>query len=339
MVMAQTLFKVLKQRLATPEIHVIAPDWSQALLDRMPEVSRSMNMPLAHGELGVKKRRHLGKALRDELYDWSIVLPNSFKSAIVPFAAKIPRRTGWRGEMRFALINDMRQLDKRELPYMIQRFAALGYDVPYDQSELAFEKLPKPSLSVAEKDIQAGVDKFGLSLDRPVLVFCPGAEFGEAKCWPFEYYAIVANHFIKQGWQVWLMGSKKDEVVASQIATSVSPALRSALVTLAGKTALSEAIDLMSLAESVVTNDSGLMHVAAALNKSIVAIYGSTSPDFTPPLSEKADTLSLDLSCRPCFERTCPLVHLDCLRKLAPGRVIKALESQLSHLALPSSVS
>ncbi len=326
MMMAQTLFKVLKQLSPTLMIDVAAPQWSKPILDRMPEVRRAIDMPLAHGELGIKKRRSLGKQLRSEKYCQAIVLPNSFKSAIVPFAAKIPIRTGWRGEMRYGLINDMRYLNKDILPYMVQRFAALGYPADIDRANLHMDRLPKPELDVSGLDQFRLMEKFNIGLDKPVLIFCPGAEFGESKCWPADYFAYVAEHYIQRGWQVWVMGSQNDRQIAGDITNKVKPPFRHDLHALAGKTSLAEAIDLMSLAQSVVTNDSGLMHIAAALDLPIVALYGSTSPEFTPPLSEQAKTLFVDLECRPCFERSCPLGHLDCMKQLEPERVISEIE-------------
>jgi len=320
MVMAQSLFRSL--RILNPEviIDVLAPDWTRALLDRMPEINRAISMPIDHGELALGKRRRLGKALQSEGYQQAIVLPNSFKSALIPLFAKIPIRTGWRGEARSWLLNDCRLLDKQQYPLMVERFVALAFP--------AGAALTKPLLQpalMASAEADKLVAKFELSLERPVTVFCPGAEFGASKKWPESHFATLAETLIDEGKQVWLMGSKNDGPTANNIIDIMLPAHKNHIVNLSGLTDIGEAIDLMSLAQSVVSNDSGLMHIAAALNKKLVAIYGSTSPDFTPPLAEQVEILNLSLPCSPCFKRECPLGHLDCLNKLAPDLVLNAI--------------
>lgn len=321
MVMAQTLFTCLKQRHPDCQIDVLAPDWSRPILERMPEVRNALSFPLGHGVLELATRRKIGKSLADQ-YDQAILLPNSLKSALVPFFAGIPKRTGWKGEMRYGLLNDVRNLDKQRLPLMIERFMALAYE-----PDAALPKpYPQPRLVIDNASREAALAKFGLSLDRPVLALCPGAEFGEAKRWPAEHYAKVAELKIRAGWQVWLFGSKNDHPGCEEIRARLIPGLREESVNLAGETSLAEAIDLLSCAGAVVSNDSGLMHVAAALNRPLVAVYGSTSPQFTPPLADQVEIVRLGLECSPCFERTCRFGHYDCLRELKPRPVIEALQ-------------
>lgn len=323
MVMAQSLFLCLKQQEPELEIEVLAPAWTQPLLERMPQVSKAINMPVGHGVIGLGSRRKLGKSLRNEGYQQAIVMPNSFKSALVPLFAKIPKRTGWRGEARSWVLNDCRVLDKQKYPLMVQRYIALAYP---ESAELP-KQFPFPTLSVDETSISILKKKFSLNMEKPVLVLCPGAEFGASKKWPEEYYGKVAESAIRNGNQVWVLGSAKDEATAEAILGSLSsPETKSHCISFAGKTVLGEAIDLMSLANKVVSNDSGLMHIAAALRKPLVVVYGSTSSAFTPPLSDNVKTLSLALDCSPCFKRECPLQHLQCLRDLKPDRVIQALE-------------
>jgi heptosyltransferase-2 len=185
---------------------------------------------------------------------------------------------------------------------------------------------PRPSLRIDPVTRDAALAKFGLSLDRPVLALCPGAEFGESKRWPAEHYAQVAEAKIREGWQVWLFGSKKDHPVGEDIRSRLIPGLREESVNLSGDTSLAEAIDLLSCADSVVSNDSGLMHVAAALNRPLVAVYGSTSPGFTPPLADQVEVVRLGIECSPCFDRTCRFGHYNCLRQLMPPSVNEALE-------------
>ncbi|WP_122678261.1 lipopolysaccharide heptosyltransferase II [Pseudomonas viridiflava] len=320
MVMAQTLFQCLKQRHPECQIDVLAPEWSRPLLERMPEVRAALSFPLGHGALELVTRRRIGKSLAGQ-YDQAILLPNSLKSALVPFFAGIRQRTGWRGEFRYGLLNDVRTLDKERYPLMIERFMALAYD---KGAELP-RPYPKPSLQIDSATRDAALAKFGLTLDRPVLALCPGAEFGESKRWPAEHYAQVADARIREGWQVWLFGSQKDHPVGETIRENLIPGLREESVNLSGQTSLAEAIDLLSCADSVVSNDSGLMHVAAALNRPLVAVYGSTSPAFTPPLADEVEVVQLGIECSPCFDRTCRFGHYNCMRLLEPGAVIQAL--------------
>lgn len=321
MVMAQSLFRCLQATNPQIVIDVLAPDWTRELLVRMPEVNRAIAMPLGHGELAIGKRRQLGKSLQSDAYQQAIVLPNSFKSALVPFFAKIPLRTGWRGEARSWLLNDCRKLDKQQYPLMVERFAALGF--PENSA------LPKPlfwpALNVLA-DINSVKNKFNLETKRKIIIFCPGAEFGSSKKWPESHFAKVADALISEGKQVWLMGSKNDAQTAQNIIDTIQAEHKKHIVSLAGLTSIGEAIDLMSLAHTVVSNDSGLMHIAAALNKALVVFYGSTSPEFTPPLSNRVEILNLKLSCSPCFKRECPLGHLDCLNLLSPKAALDAIK-------------
>jgi heptosyltransferase-2 len=328
MVMAQVLFRVLKQQQPNIAIDVLAPAWSVPLLARMPEVRTSFDLPLKHGEFGFGARKKIGHELRGK-YQQAILLPNSWKSALVPFFAGIQQRTGWRGEMRYGLLNDIRTLDKETYPLMIERFAALAFP----ENAALPEALPRPQLLISNDERQMTLQKYQLNLDRPVLALCPGAEFGPAKRWPERHYAVVAAERIAAGEQVWIFGSEKDAPVANAIRNALPESQRIFCHLLAGKTKLAEAIDLLSCAKAVVSNDSGLMHIAAALNRPLVAVYGSSSPQFTPPLSDAVEIVRLGLDCSPCFKRECPLVHLNCLNELQPSRVLDALSN------LPQAVS
>ena len=320
MVMAQTLFVCLKRQHPDCQIDVLAPEWSRPLLERMPEVREARSFPLGHGAFELATRRRIGQQLRGR-YDQAILLPNSLKSALVPYFAGIPKRTGWRGKMRFGLLNDIRTLDKARYPLMIERFMALAHA---PGAELP-KPYPEPRLAIDSASRDAALERFGLSLDRPVLALCPGAEFGEAKRWPAEHYAAVADARLRQGWQVWLFGSQKDAPGGEEIREWVTPGFEEDVCNLAGRTSLAEAIDLLSCASAVISNDSGLMHVAAALDRPLVAVYGSTSPGFTPPLASQVEVVRLGLECSPCFDRTCRFGHYDCLRLLQPSLVQDAL--------------
>ncbi len=324
MVMAQSLFRCLLQLHPEARIDVLAPAWTRDLLARMPEVNRALDLPLAHGELGLKKRWRLGKALRAEHYEQAIVLPNSFKSALLPLFARIPRRTGWRGEARGWLLNDFRVLDKLAYPLMLERFVALAFA----DGETLPDTLPRPALKVDATRLPGLLESLALDTLRPPVVFCPGAEFGPAKQWPETHFAEVAGVLISSGKQVWIMGSAKDADTAGRILNAMDAEKRQYCINLAGRTSIGEAIDLMSLADQVLSNDSGLMHIAAALGRKLVVIYGSTSPKFTPPLSDDVSVVSLGLDCSPCFKRECPLGHMDCLNKLQASMVIDTMTSQ-----------
>ena len=317
MVMAQSLFISLKKNHPDCQIDVLAPSWSLALMERMPEVTHALAMPLAHGQFNFSARVVLGKSLRAEAYDQTILLPNSWKSALIPFFANIPLRTGYVGECRWGLLNDARRLDKSVLTMTVQRFVALG--LPRKTS--LPPECPTPTLSISPGQQAKVIEKFSINVSQKILALCPGAEYGEAKRWPVENYAEVAKQKLAEGWQVWLFGSEKDKASAAQINTLAS----NACLDYTGRTALAEAVDLMSLADTVVSNDSGLMHVAAALDKNLVALYGSSDPGFTPPLNAKAQIVSLNLSCAPCFKRECPLGTLACLRDISPDSVLKLI--------------
>lgn len=317
MVMAQALFKAIKLRYPQTSIDVLAPEWSSSLTARMPEISASIPMAVKHGDFGLSERRKLAKKLRGEHYQRCYVLPNSWKSALIPFMAKIPTRIGWRGEWRYGLLNDVRVLDKHRYPLMVERYLALANDKDAPLPSL------RPSL-VAERDnTEVALTKYGLSQDKPILVLCPGAEFGPSKRWPEEHYAAFANHYIAKGWQVWIFGSAKDSDVAKKIQAQT----QNQAIDLTGRTSLGDAIDLMSLAKLVLTNDSGLMHIAAALDIPLVAAYGSTSPGFTPPLGEKVKIVQEKIECSPCFKRTCPLKHHQCMQRLSVDTALQAAKA------------
>lgn len=329
MVMAQTLFIALKTRHPEARIDVLAPDWSRPLLERMPQVNQAIAMPVGHGALEIGNRWSLGQQLKKAQYDQAIILPNSLKSALIPWFAGIDKRTGWRGEMRYGLLNDIRLLDKRRYPLMVERFVALALP---PNSTLPSPISP-PHLCVEEGNVQAALDAYNLNPGQPVLALCPGAEFGEAKRWPAPYYATVAQHQIEQGWQVWIFGSANDHSVAQQIRDLITPEHQTHCHNLAGSTSLADAVDLMSLASAVATNDSGLMHIAAALDRPLVVMYGSSSPEFTPPLNSQVRILRTGIACSPCFKRVCPLGHLKCLREIDAPQVIESLQHLVPNVS------
>jgi heptosyltransferase-2 len=320
MVMAQTLFSLLKQQRPC-HLTVLAGAWARGLVARMPEVDDFIALPFGHGDFKIGARWQFGKTLRGH-FDQAIVLTNSWKSAIIPFAAKIPLRTGWRGEMRYGLLNDLRILDKAQYPLMIERFMALGQ--PFSRNRDSLPQAQWPKLRIDPAEAQSSCAKFGLiPAEKPILSLCPGAEYGPAKRWPTSHFAEVARSKMAEGWQVWIFGSAKEQPLAAEIQAETE----NACVDLTGKTNLAEALDLLSLASAVVCNDTGLMHMAAALGRPIVAIYGSSSPGFTPPLAKQIEIATLKLSCSPCFARTCRFGHTACLNDLKSAQVLSGIEN------------
>ena len=325
MVMSQSLYSVLKQKHPNSKIDVLAPAWCKPILERMPEVNQAIEMPIGHGEFNLKRRWQLANKLSGNQYNHALVLPNSAKSALIPFFAGIKNRTGWKGEMRYGLLNDVRP-NKRVFQYMVERYVALAYSKATMLDEVKLETCPRPALKIDLQNQQQAKARLKLTNSRSVIGLCPGAEFGPAKRWPDPYYAQVAQFAIENGYQVWLFGSAKDREVCELIRSKLSNEHTDLCFNLAGETSLIEAVDLLAACHTVVSNDSGLMHVSSAVGCNIVAIYGSSSPRYTPTLTEKLRMVHTDVDCRPCFKRECPLVHLDCLNKLEPKMVINALK-------------
>ncbi len=328
MVLAHSLFQILKALNPDVIIDVAAPAWTLPLLERMPEVNMGIALPFKHGQLSLLERIRFGCSLKTQSYTQAILLVNSLKSAIVPLAAGIPVRTGFLGEFRYGLLNDIRPLDKAKLPRTVDRFIALGVDNKRAESQ-ANNRIPNPRLIADRNHALQVLHWHGLNQPtQKILGLCPGAEYGEAKRWPAEYYAEVANTALDNGWQVWLFGSEKDVPVTD----SINRLTQNRSQDWGGKTKLGEAIDLMSLCDTVISNDSGLLLVASALDKNLIAIYGSSDPHHTPPMSTKAVIEYLALDCSPCFKRECPLSKPDqklaCLKGITPQKVIQIFTTQ-----------
>lgn len=318
-VAAQPLFMRLQQRYPEAVIDALAPPWVAAVLHAMPEITGEvLDNPFAHGQLRLKDRWALARQLRARNYDAAYVLPNSLKSALIPAFAGIPRRVGFTGEARYGLINVRHTLDEKATPLQVERYAILA-----EEPHAALPRpLPFPKLSIDAAATTGILQSLGLSGSPAPVIFCPGAEFGPAKRWPEKHFAALARSLAEQNIPVWLLGSKKDAAVGEEIVRLSEGATRN----LCGVTNLTQAVHLLATARHVVTNDSGLMHVAAALGTPLTALFGSSSPGYTPPLSDKAQVISLKLACSPCFKRECPLGHLDCLNKIAPERVAASIQ-------------
>lgn len=340
MMMSQSLYRTLKAQWPQATIDVMAPAWCRPLLSRMPEVNQAIAMPLGHGALAIGERRKLGKALRANHYDRAYVLPNSFKSALVPWFAQIKTRTGWLGEMRYGLLNDYRKLDKSAFPLMVERYVALALDKTkvHCAKDLP-QPLALPQLVVTEQEKVETAALFNVSAERPVIGFCPGAEFGPAKRWPDYHYAKLAEQLISEGHQILLFGSAKDNEAGEQIIQQLTEVARSHCLNLAGKTALDQAVILLAHCQAIVTNDSGLMHVAAALNRPLVALYGPSSPDFTPPLSDKARIIRLITGYHKVRKGDAEQGYHQSLIDITPQQVYTELESLLAAQGEPECAS
>lgn len=327
MVMAQSLYKLLVSRNPEIEIHVVAPPWSIPVLERMPEVAKTFELPVAHGELGLGKRWALGRSLRRGGYQQAIVLPRALKPSLIPFFASVPVRTGFSYKWRdgTGLINDRRLRDPVYLHQTVKEYVFLGLD----REEGQLPSILKPQLDVDISNLRATVERLGLSLGTETVALMPGAGHGMAKRWPGEYYAELASRLAGVGLQVWILGSEKERGLGDVVSGLAN---HPNVINLCGKTSLTDVIDLLSVAKVAVTNDSGLMHVAAAVKTHVVGIYGSSSPDFTPPLTDKKDVFYLGLGCSPCYSRECPLSHFRCMKEILVDEIFSSLITVLGAL-------
>lgn len=324
-ILSEPLVALLREPYEDPCVDVLAPPWCAPVYARMRGIRRIIEAPFGHRRLDLAARRKLGHELSGEGYTHAIVLPNSWKSALVPFLARIPRRIGYRGEARWGLLTDPRHLDAKAVPRLVDRFAALavpkGGLVPMP---------PAPILVPDRANRAAAMRELRVRADRPVVILCPGAEYGPAKRWPPNQFAELAALFLNDGLDVWLVGSPNDRMAADAVRNSLGQNVNR-VRDLTGRTDLGTAIDLLSAATLVVSNDSGLMHAAAAVGVPLVALFGSSSPVYTPPLSPLAQIARIDIACSPCFQRECPLGHFRCMRELKPPIVYN-----LARIALPA---
>ena len=302
--MAQPLLVRLHAKHPGSRIDMVAPPWVAPVARRMPEVSEVIEVDLRHGELQLGDRWRLGRSLKERGYDQAIVLPNTMKSALAPSFAGIPLRVGYLGESRLGLLNRIHKTGPPREP-MPLHYARLAEE-PGTEPALP---LPFAALSFSKERIKATADRFGIS--GAYTVICPGAEYGPAKRWP--YFRELAAQLQTQ---VVLLGAASDRKEAAQISGT----------NLVGQTTLDEAIDLVAGAAMVISNDSGLMHIAAATGRPQVALFGSSSPEHTPPLSAAACVVWLKVDCSPCFERVCPLGHFKCMNDISVDRVLEEIK-------------
>ena len=317
-VMTEPLLRRLHAR--GQRLTVGALPWVAPVYRAMPQVAEVIEFPFAHGGLQFKARRTIAKRIEGQ-FDKAYVLPNSLKSALLPFLASIPERIGYFGEARVGLLTH-RLKNPKNKPPMVAFYSALSGETGLEAD--------RPQLAIAAPEIAATLQTLGLQAGGYV-VFAPGAEFGPAKRWPAAHFAELAARL---SLPVVLLGSGKEAALCEEIAAPVNAAQAGKCLNLAGKTSLPQALSLIAASRSTISNDSGLMHVAAALGVPQVAIFGSSSPLHTPPLSSKATVLWLKtdpayqppLECAPCFQRECPLGHTRCLNDIKPERVLQALD-------------
>lgn len=316
-VMTEPLLRRLHSR--GERLTVGALPWVAPVYRAMPQVAEVIEFPFAHGGLQFKERRSIARRIQGQ-FDKAYVLPNSLKSALLPFLASIPERIGYFGEARVGLLTH-RLKNPKNKPPMVAFYSALSGETGLEAD--------RPQLHINAAEITSTLDGLGLT-EGGYVVFAPGAEFGPAKRWPASHFSELAARL---NLPVVLLGSGKEAGLCDEIAAPVNSVQAGKCINLAGKTSLPQALSLIAASQSTVSNDSGLMHVAAALGVRQVAIFGSSSPLHTPPLSDKASVLWLKndavyqppLDCAPCFERDCPLGHTRCLNDIGADRVLQAL--------------
>ncbi len=314
MVMAASLIESLRIREPGRPIDVIAPPAALPIARLIRGVRRTIPLSLGHGEFGLLARWKAGRALRDEGYGKSIILPRAFKAAIVPFAAGIPERIGYAAEGRSLLLTEARPDSDRKTARTIDRFVALG--APKGEQMRA----PRPVLFLPDGAREVAEGKFPLQGTGPVMSLCPGAEYGPAKRWPAARFAKLAEMARAAGYRVRIFGGPKDAPIGEEIVSAAGGHAEN----LAGRTSLIEAAALLAASDVVVSNDSGLMHVAGALDRPLVVLYGSSSEKMTPPTGPRSLVVSHELPCRPCFKRECPLGTLACFEAIQPAEVMAA---------------
>lgn len=318
-VMTEPLLRRLHAR--GERLAVGALPWVAPVYRAMPQVAEVIEFPFAHGGLQFKARRMLAKRMAGQ-FDTAYVCPNSLKSALLPFLASIPKRVGYLGEARVGLLTHrLKNPPKNQRPPMVAFYSALSGEVNLDAD--------RPQLQMPAAEVDRALAELGLERGG-YYVFAPGAEYGPAKRWPARHFSELAQTLDRP---VLLLGSGKEAALCEEIAAPVNAVQAGKCLNLAGKTTLVQALCAIAAAHSVVSNDSGLMHVAAALGVPQVAIFGSSSPLHTPPLSDKARVLWLKndpsyqppLDCSPCFARECPLGHTRCLNDLTAAQVLQNL--------------
>lgn len=313
-VMSQTLLKKIKSDNPKTSIDILVNSSLKNLVERMPEINKVIILDCNHRELGLFKRLRLAKEIKKSSYDRSIVLSRSLKSSLIPYFAKIPIRTGELGELRYLLINDLKEFSKESRRKTASRYISMYSDNNEKLSENYY-----PSLDSNSENIKNLSEKYDLKKDKKVIIFAPGAAFGPSKMWPVNKFRELGKK-LNNDFKILILGSNNEKSIGNDIVTNKN------MVNLCGKTSIADAVDLMHISKFCVSNDSGLMHLAAATNTKSISIYGSTSPDFTPPLTKNKDIHYKGMSCSPCFEKKCKYGHYNCLVDIHSDDVFKSFK-------------
>mgnify|MGYP001240106778 FL=1 len=313
-VMTQTLLKKIKSNNPKTSIDILVNSSLKNLVERMPEINKVIILDCNHRELGLFKRLRLAKEIKKSSYDRSIVLSRSLKSSLIPYFAKIPIRTGELGELRYLLINDLKEFSKESRRKTASRYISMYSDNNEELSENYY-----PSLDSNSENIKNLSEKYDLKKDKKVIIFAPGAAFGPSKMWPVNKFRELGKK-LNNDFKILILGSNNEKSIGNDIVTNKN------MVNLCGKTSIADAVDLMHISKFCVSNDSGLMHLAAATNTKSISIYGSTSPDFTPPLTKNKDIHYKGMSCSPCFEKKCKYGHYNCLVDIHSDDVFKSFK-------------
>jgi heptosyltransferase-2 len=323
-VMSQPLLAAIKTSYPNAAIDVLVTPWVAPVYRACSEVTELIEADLRHGQLQWGLRRALAAQIKKRKYASCYVLPNSLKSALIPWLANIPVRIGYQGELRrFLLTETKANSPKTQRIPMVEHYANLC--APSGNLNTTINPPYLVPMASALESARARLQAAGIQTDA-LVVLCPGAEYGPSKRWPAAYFAVLAQSILnaKPAASLVLLGSPSDRAIGDTIVSSA--ASQSHTFNWCGATSLDEAIAIISLCSKVVSNDSGLMHIAAALQVPQVAIFGSSDPSHTPPNSVKATIISLHLPCSPCHQRECPLGHLNCLNQISPERVFAALQ-------------
>jgi heptosyltransferase-2 len=324
-VMAQPLLRQLKHQHPERAIDVLAPPMVAPVWRAVAEVDQVLETPFRHRALQLRERWNYAQVLRARGYADAYVLPNTLKYALIPWLAGIRRRVGYKGEMRYGLVNVMHHDDVPPRP-MVPFYAALAHD----PAQPPASNVPRPRLQVAGDEIAAVSERHGVAAGRVLVVFAPGAEFGAAKRWPARHFGALAQAIVQANpqAQLALLGSPKDRASCDEVVAHAGAAGAN-MLNLAGATKLDEAVALIARAQAVVSNDSGLLHIASGLNRPVVALYGPTDPEHAPPFSDMARSISLRLDCAPCRQRECPLGHHNCMEQMGAELVWRELRPML----------